>query len=189
MRLARLRAAMRRGWVWPMRPCTPRPRSRQILGSWVDLPEPVSPHSTTTWWPWISSAISCAALADRQLRRVLDGRHLGAAALHQGLGGADRLPEPDQPLIEGLPLPSTPPQTAQPRRQGLAVGGEAGVEVAAGWERSSDSMGRLRGHRLTVKFPRRPDSSRRDFPALVRRTARGGESGYVNVSFCQGQGA
>ena len=30
-------AAMRRGWVWPIRPNTPRPRLRQIFGSWVDF--------------------------------------------------------------------------------------------------------------------------------------------------------
>jgi hypothetical protein len=43
IRSATLRAAIRRGWVWPISPSrrpTPRPSSRQILGSWVVLPEP-----------------------------------------------------------------------------------------------------------------------------------------------------
>lgn len=31
-------------------PARPRPSSRQILGSWVVFPEPVSPQITTTWW-------------------------------------------------------------------------------------------------------------------------------------------
>ncbi len=39
-------------------PSTPRPRLRQIFGSWVDLPEPVSPHSTITWCLVISALIS-----------------------------------------------------------------------------------------------------------------------------------
>ena len=43
-----LRAAILRGWVCPIVPCTPRPSSRQILGSWVVLPDPVSPATTTT---------------------------------------------------------------------------------------------------------------------------------------------
>ena len=43
MRSATLRAAIRRGWVCPIRPRTPRPSSRAILGSWVVFPEPVSP--------------------------------------------------------------------------------------------------------------------------------------------------
>ena len=47
-RAATLRAAIRRGCVWPIVPATPRPRSRQILGSWVLLPDPVSPQTTTT---------------------------------------------------------------------------------------------------------------------------------------------
>ena len=37
---------------------TPRPISRQILGSCVDLPLPVSPQTTTTWCSRIAAAIS-----------------------------------------------------------------------------------------------------------------------------------
>ena len=58
MRSATLRAAMRRGWVWPIMAVMPRPSSRQILGSWVVLPLPVSPATMTTWWSRIASAIS-----------------------------------------------------------------------------------------------------------------------------------
>ena len=53
-----VRAAIRRGWVCPIIPSTPRPSSRQILGSWVVLPEPVSPATITTWWSRMSAAIS-----------------------------------------------------------------------------------------------------------------------------------
>src|SRR3569832_1565417 len=42
MRAASVRAAMRRGCVWPMSPATPRPSDRHIFGSCVVLPEPVS---------------------------------------------------------------------------------------------------------------------------------------------------
>ena len=48
IRSATVRAAIRRGWVWPIWPATPRPSSRQILGSCVVLPEPVSPATITT---------------------------------------------------------------------------------------------------------------------------------------------
>ena len=48
MRSATARAAMRRGWVWPMRLVRPRPIARQILGIWVVLPEPVSPQTIVT---------------------------------------------------------------------------------------------------------------------------------------------
>jgi hypothetical protein len=58
MRVAVARAAMRRGWVWPIRPLAPRPSSRQIFGSCVVLPEPVSPQTMTTWFFWMASAIS-----------------------------------------------------------------------------------------------------------------------------------
>ena len=49
MRWAVARAAMRRGWVWPIMALRPKPARRQILGSWVVLPEPVSPATITTW--------------------------------------------------------------------------------------------------------------------------------------------
>jgi hypothetical protein len=58
MRAAVARAAMRRGWVWPIRPCRPRPISRQIFGNCVVLPEPVSPQTTTTWCLSIAAPIS-----------------------------------------------------------------------------------------------------------------------------------
>ena len=58
IRSATVRAAIRRGWVCPIMPRTPRPSSRQILGSWVVLPEPVSPATITTWWSRIAAAMS-----------------------------------------------------------------------------------------------------------------------------------
>jgi hypothetical protein len=82
MRLAVARAAIRRGWVWPIRPATPRPSVRQILGSWVVLPEPVSPQTMTTW------------CADRRgdLVAARGHRQLGRAKLRhrQGRSGAGR---------------------------------------------------------------------------------------------------
>ena len=65
-RVATERAASRRGCVWPIRPRAPRPRSRQIFGNCVVLPEPVSPQTITTWFFAISSAMSA--------RRSLTGR-------------------------------------------------------------------------------------------------------------------
>src|SRR3569832_334405 len=59
MRLAVEDAAMRRGCVCPIRPVSPRPSSRQIFGSCVVLPEPVSPDTITTWFFFSASAISC----------------------------------------------------------------------------------------------------------------------------------
>src|SRR3954453_14448750 len=58
MRSATLRAAIRRGWVWPMTFVSPRPSARQIFGSFVVLPDPVSPATTTTWWSRIASEMS-----------------------------------------------------------------------------------------------------------------------------------
>ncbi len=49
---------MRRGWVWPISPVFPLPSSRQIFGSWVVLPDPVSPATITTWWSRIAAAMS-----------------------------------------------------------------------------------------------------------------------------------
>ena len=69
MRSATLRAAMRRGWVWPIIPVMPRPSSRQILGSWVVLPLPVSPATMTTWCSLMAAAISS--------RRALTGSSSG----------------------------------------------------------------------------------------------------------------
>ena len=66
---ATARAAIRRGWVCPMVPRTPRPSSRRIFGSCVVLPEPVSPATTTTWWSRIAAAMSS--------RRAAIGRSFG----------------------------------------------------------------------------------------------------------------
>ena len=54
IRCATVRAAIRLGWVWAIRSL---PASRQIFGSWVVLPDPVSPATTTTWWSRMRDAI------------------------------------------------------------------------------------------------------------------------------------
>src|SRR5512135_455555 len=69
MRAPTERAATRRGWVWPMTPSTPRPRLRQIFGSCVVLPEPVSPQTMTTW----CFSMACA----NSSRRATTGRSAG----------------------------------------------------------------------------------------------------------------
>jgi hypothetical protein len=56
--MATLRAAMRRGCVWPISPASPLPASRQAFGNCVVLPEPVSPQTTMTWCRTIASRIS-----------------------------------------------------------------------------------------------------------------------------------
>jgi hypothetical protein len=58
MRSATVRAAMRRGCVWPICPSRPRPSSSMIFGSCVVFPEPVSPATMTTWWSRIAAEIS-----------------------------------------------------------------------------------------------------------------------------------
>ena len=72
---------MRRGWVWPISlppPAdpSPRPSSRQILGSWVVFPEPVSPATMTTWWSRMAAAMSS--------RRAETGSSAGIGDLHNG---------------------------------------------------------------------------------------------------------
>ena len=57
-RLETERAANRRGCVCPIKPRTPRPISRHILGNCVDLPEPVSPAIITTWFSEMAFLIS-----------------------------------------------------------------------------------------------------------------------------------
>src|SRR5690606_12636806 len=63
MRAATVRAARRRGCVWPMMPAMPRPAARQIFGSCVVLPDPVSPQTMTTW---------CSSMARRICSRCAD---------------------------------------------------------------------------------------------------------------------
>ena len=77
-RSATVRAAIRRGWVWPIMPRTPRPSSRQIFGIWVVLPEPVSPATITTWWSRMAAAISSFFWLTGQLLGVADGGHPAA---------------------------------------------------------------------------------------------------------------
>src|SRR5690606_11509755 len=62
-RRATARAAIRRGWVQAIMPAAPRPAARHSLGSWVILPEPVSPAMTTTGLSRISATMSSACAA------------------------------------------------------------------------------------------------------------------------------
>src|SRR5258706_11961937 len=74
-RCARLRAAMRRGCVQPMMPLAPRPMVRQIFGSCVVLPDPVSPHTIVTGCAAMSSAIRsrCCAIGSSSGNRISAG--------------------------------------------------------------------------------------------------------------------
>jgi hypothetical protein len=90
MRLAVDEAAIRRGWVWPIRPFSPRPSSRQIFGSWVVLPEPVSPQTMMTWFSVSALAISLAAAGDRQVFGEGDRRQRRCARAMRARGLARR---------------------------------------------------------------------------------------------------
>ena len=88
MRLATELAAMRRGWVWPIMRARspglafsrPRPSISAILGSWVVLPEPVSPQTMMTWCWSMAAMISS--------RRAETGRPSGKS-IWRGMGFAD----------------------------------------------------------------------------------------------------
>ena len=90
-----LDAAMRRGCVWPISPpppcARPRPSASAIFGSWVVLPEPVSPQTMTTWCAAdraraISSRRALTPAAIRETRCVgsgCDGARTGARQLRR----------------------------------------------------------------------------------------------------------
>src|SRR6218665_1684530 len=86
MRLATLLAAIRRGWVWPISLpvlARPRPRARAIFGSWVVLPEPVSPQTMMTW-----CSDSARAMSSRRLETGSDsGKVIGGSGLAGGGAG------------------------------------------------------------------------------------------------------
>jgi hypothetical protein len=65
--------------VWPISLCWPRPSARQIFGSWVVLPEPVSPLTITTALSRIARAISS--------RRALTGSSSGKVIGGSGFEG------------------------------------------------------------------------------------------------------
>ena len=71
---------MRRGWVTPMWAESPRPMARQILGSWVVLPEPVSPATMTTGEASIAQGDVAHVRGDRELFGEPDGGRHGAGA-------------------------------------------------------------------------------------------------------------
>ena len=72
MRAANARAASRRGWVCAISPARPRPSSRQYCGSWVLLPEPVSPATIRTWWTPERIGDFLAARGNRQIGAMLE---------------------------------------------------------------------------------------------------------------------
>jgi len=85
-RRATERAAIRRGWVQPTMPAAPRPASRHSLGSWVVLPLPVSPATTTTWWARIRATISSACAA---IGNVVSTLAAGKAAARRARSATD----------------------------------------------------------------------------------------------------
>ena len=80
MRSATVRAARRRGWVWPIVPRTPRPSSRQIFGSWVRLARPGLARHDHDLVLGDGGGDVVLALAHRQARRVRDAGHRRQAA-------------------------------------------------------------------------------------------------------------
>ena len=92
MRRAMLEAAIRRGCVWPMRRLDPRPSCRQIFGSCVVLPEPVSPLTMTTWCSAIARAMSSRrAETGSSSGKVMagSGARTRGPAWRGGLGGVE----------------------------------------------------------------------------------------------------
>ena len=79
IRAATQRAAIRRGCVWPIMPLDAAAHFRQILGNCVDLPEPVSPQTITTWCSRMAAAISSAARRRAARRRSGSPARRGAA--------------------------------------------------------------------------------------------------------------
>ena len=139
-RCARRPCGRRSGAAGCARSCprTPRPSSRQIFGSCVVLPEPVSPATITTWWSRITSAMSSLRLADRQLLRV---RQLGnrlPTAPNPLLGlvdvGGDARQDVGSRLSAGLAEPVQP--TAHPVRVTHHEPGQAGTQLVDGRRRT-----------------------------------------------------
>ena len=169
-RCARRRCGRRCGGAGCGRSCprTPRPSSRQILGSWVVLPEPVSPATITTWWSRIAAAMLVAALADRQLGRVLDDGCGGATLEQSEPCGGDVLLEPVQggrSLTRITDLPDAVEPAAEPLSVADRHVAQLGREVGDGGRRR---CGGLRGHDLpTIGAPRVP--RRAGFPRPTGR--------------------
>ena len=79
MRVATVRAAMRRGCVWPIIPATPRPSSRQILGSCVVLPRAGFAADDDDLMAFDQLGDLAFSLHDRQFIRERGLRQPGAA--------------------------------------------------------------------------------------------------------------
>src|SRR5690606_40739088 len=79
-------------------PWRPRPARRQILGSWVVLPEPVSPATTTTWWSRMAAVIS----STRSLIGRVGGNSMSIGMVSARIGGRrPRLPAVSPPAGPG----------------------------------------------------------------------------------------
>ena len=131
-----------------------------------------------------------APLAHRQLRRIVDGRHRGPAALQQRLGGAHRLPELSSPWSKGWPSRA---RRRRPRSRELSAWRSAAGRPRgrSGWESSVVQWADGEGPgwpRMAWMAPRSARFGSRSLPVLIRRSAQGGESGYVSASARPGQG-
>ena len=149
IRAATLRAAMRRGWVWPIRPSTPRPNSKQIFGNWVDLPEPVSPQTTTAWWSRMAQADFITFGRDRQIVVVVKWRHAAAALLAQGHRPPHRLDQLHQTAVGRLVVVPQLSELAQLAAKAVAVAAHGTVDLTFELE----PIWHCRGHLVTSLVP------------------------------------
>ena len=117
IRSATLRAAMRRGWVCPIRPRMPRPELERDLRQLGGLARPGLARDDDDLGVAQGGGDVVPALADRQFVGIADHRDGGPAAGDPRLGGRDvggdalALPFP-RLRVAGLPQPVEPP--AQP---------------------------------------------------------------------------
>ncbi len=94
-------------------PLAPRPSSRHIFGSWVVLPEPVSPATTTTWWSRsaarMSSRRSTTGRCSGYLSRAGSTASTGWAGMAPRIGRRRPAPRPVIRCHRTLPPPSGRP--------------------------------------------------------------------------------
>ena len=133
MRSATVRAASRRGCVWPMAPRTPRPELEADLGQLRRLARAGLAGDDHDLVLGDRSAQVLAAGADRQLGRIGDVGHRGAPRLDARLGGRDlgietlerrraaATPQPVHLPRESMGVADRQP--VEPRAQDVGVGG------------------------------------------------------------------
>ena len=167
-RLARLRAAMRRGCVQPISPAAPRFSARQILGICVVLPEPVSPQTIIDRVPRDQRRDVVALLRDRQV--------LGKARLRQrGQPRVVALARALDQLVQQRTLPARGPRPgararAAARRGRRSSGGprrgcrRGGLRRSRSWRRELARCRYFTCPRVSVRFtaaePQRPRRTR-----------------------------